>query len=411
MDQLLRLKDSVIDYLSPKRRRTVGPGTPSQGTEQHSYEPASEPQGKKARNALHDRIHAKLPSPSDTRFGPGSRKRPRKDESNFAASNSHHTDSEISPDESASQITAVEESEVELVSDHLVVEDELGEEIVEDLEEEAQVSPEDKVAEYLARQAELALRKEAIAEVKAKGNWHSDEVFLFERLSMRSFEELFPAEWKVDFPTLPGLLFTPSRENTFINYNCGSSASGFKALQRIFNLGWRVKDKADLRIPTERFISTEIQRYIKWSEVDGGYRRKRFIPVLTVVAARPREAIDSISKKITDQMDFLAEKHRLNLTLSHSRINEVGETEVYLRHPPLLYGIIVAQTKAIFVTLDSSDLNAKLRHIAHVDFKEEGHAVWNGLAVALVSIVARNYMMSIKDELEDDEEIDDDPDA
>lgn len=110
-------------------------------------------------------------------------------------------------------------------------------------------------------------------------------------------------------------------------------------------------------------------------------------------------------------MDFLAEKHRANLTLPDSRINEAGETEVYIRHPPLLYGIIVAQTKAIFVTLDSSNSNAKLRHIAHVDFKEEGHAVWNGLAVALVAVVARNYMMSIKDELEDDEEVDDDPDA
>lgn len=169
-------------------------------------------------------------------------------------------------------------------------------------------------------------------------------------------------------------------------------------------MGLRVKEKADLGLPTEKFIGREIQKYIDWSEKDGGYNKHRFIPVLTIVTARPREAIESISKKITDQMDFLAEKHRANLVLPEQRTNEVGEVEIYSRQPPLLYGIIVAQTKTIFVTLDSSDPHAKLRHIAHVDLREEGHAVWNGLAIAIVAVIARNYMMSIKDELEKDDE-------
>jgi hypothetical protein len=173
-----------------------------------------------------------------------------------------------------------------------------------------------------------------------------------------------------------------------------------------------VKDKADLDLPTEKFMAREIRRYIKWSEKDGGYNKRRFIPVLTVVAARPREGIDSISKKITDQMDFLAEKHRETLALAAPRTNEVGEVEEYSRKPPLLYGIIVAQTKVIFVTLDSSDPQAKLRHIAHVDLRDQGHSVWNGLAIAIVAVVARNYLMSIKDELEEeDEDTSSDPDA
>ena len=125
-------------------------------------------------------------------------------------------------EESELEETELEESELP--------EDELGEEIQEDLMyedlEEEEVSPEDKVAEYLARQAELALRKEAIAEVKAKGDWHPDEVFLFERLSMRSFEEVFPADWKREFPTLSADLFTADEKNAFINFNCGSTQLG-----------------------------------------------------------------------------------------------------------------------------------------------------------------------------------------
>jgi hypothetical protein len=125
-------------------------------------------------------------------------------------------------------MTPVEDNERESITDPTTEETEENDSLDQALEEdlEVQISPEDKVAEYLARQAELALRKEAIAEVKAKGDWHPGEIFLFERLSMRSFEELFPAEWKVDFPTLSGDLFTTIRDNTFINYNCGSSASG-----------------------------------------------------------------------------------------------------------------------------------------------------------------------------------------
>jgi hypothetical protein len=173
----------------------------------------------------------------------------------MAGTDSHRSSSEISPDESASQITPVDGSEGESVTDSPteeeaiddleeneldgdeVEEDELEEEIEEDpMEEdleEDEVSPEDKVAEYLARQAELALRKEAIAEVKAKGDWHPDEVFLFERLSMRSFEEIFPATWKMEFPTLSGELFTTVPKNTFVNFNCASSALG--EFEQVYN--------------------------------------------------------------------------------------------------------------------------------------------------------------------------------
>jgi hypothetical protein len=186
---------------------------------------------------------------------------------------------------------------------------------------------------------------------------------------------------------------------------------GVKALQSLLSLGGRVKDKVDAGRPCERLMAKEIENYIKWSEVDGGFSKLRFIPVLTVVAARHKQTIASISKSITDQMEFLAEKHRENLTLTEPRTNELGEVEMYSRHPPLLYGIIVAQTMTILVTLDASDPEASIRHLAHFDFKDKDADVWNGVAVAIMVIVARNYLMSITDELEIDDESSSDPDA
>lgn len=179
----------------------------------------------------------------------------------------------------------------------------------------------------------------------------------------------------------------------------------------MFKVGTRVETKVEIGAPTEQFIAYEIKKYIQWAEKDGGYNKLRFIPVLTLVSARPREAIDSISKKITAQMEFLAKKHRDHLILPAPRTNELGDVELYSKHPPLLYGIIVAQSLAIFVTLDSADPEAKLRHVAHVDFKENGHSIWSGLGVAIVIVLARNYIMAMKDELEeDDAESETDPD-
>lgn len=185
-----------------------------------------------------------------------------------------------------------------------------------------------------------------------------------------------------------------------------------RALKSLLSLGGRVKDKIEAERHCEGLIVKEVQNYIKWSEMDGGFDKLRFIPILTVVGARPNQPVSSITKSLTDQMEFLAKQHRGHLTLPQPRTNELGGVELYSRRPPMLYGILVARTFTLFVTLDSANPEAKLRSIAHFDFKEKDVDVWNGFALAIIVIVARNYMMSIKDELEvDDDDSSSDPDA
>lgn len=217
MDQLFKLKNTFIEYLSPKRRRTVGPATPRQAADaaEQSYVPASEPRDPKSKAILGSKINQKYLSPSDTRFAEGSKKRPHEED--------EYTDHdfEVSPDESISQVTPQESSDSSVASPTSEVEgSETG------TPEDEEVDAEQKVQEYLDRQAELALRKGAIDEVKAQGTWHKDEVYLFERLSMRSFEELLPSSWQVDFPTLPKVLFSSDPAKAFISFNSGSSSRG-----------------------------------------------------------------------------------------------------------------------------------------------------------------------------------------
>jgi hypothetical protein len=111
-------------------------------------------------------------------------------------------------------------------------------------------------------------------------------------------------------------------------------------------------------------------------------------------------------------MMFLAQKHREHLRiLPEGQLHEIGEVAKYRRQPPLLYGIIIAQSMVIFVTLDSANPEAKVRHLTHFDFKEKDMDVWNGFAIAFMVIAARNYIMSIKDDLEIDDTPDTDEDA
>jgi len=308
MDFVYKLKESVVQYLSPpqKRRRTTGPGSPSTDTQEHTLiVPTSEPRDRKAQVAVLKRVTKIRLPPRGTR---NLRKRtrgeyeedaetiipddsisqvtPQGDDSEVEGSADSNVNVEMESDmegdedgeeneeegsefaadsvdpdvemisegegsEGEAESDAVTDQDLELESgdDELEVKEgseeevrnikEEGsensatdsdvepteEEIEEDLVDEQAVA-EAKVQEYLARQAELALRKEEVERVKAAGDWHPDEIYLFERLSMRSFEQIIPAEWKVDLPSLPETLFTTDPEKMFVKSNYRTSYSG-----------------------------------------------------------------------------------------------------------------------------------------------------------------------------------------
>ena len=246
MNQITRLKDSVFGFFTPKpidalpaakRRRTIGLGTPSKDlTAEHVYEPISEPRGEKAQAALHSRLSKKYFS-SSIRGNP--LKRSREDDGNdnerlddvqegLRVNSTDHTENgdDLSPGDSSSQVTPnYDEDEEEDREDRDEEEyDEENEDNDDPIDEEA--TAREKVEEYLARQAELALKRDVIAEVKQQGTWHPDEVFLFERLSLRSFEALIPQEWQIDFGTLPEDLFHQDKDKVLINHNCLTAFRG-----------------------------------------------------------------------------------------------------------------------------------------------------------------------------------------
>lgn len=177
------------------------------------------------------------------------------------------------------------------------------------------------------------------------------------------------------------------------------------ALSSLVTLGGRVRALLEFHKPQEQLIKRELENYIKWSERDGGYVSKRFIPLLCLVAGRPGQELPALSQAITDQLEFLAVNHRQALALpSPGRVDELGEPKMFSRPPPVVYGVIIAHCVTVFVTLDSGKLNAKPKTIAHFDFSNKDMDVWNGFALAILVCMVRNQLMAMRDEMETDHE-------
>lgn len=173
-----------------------------------------------------------------------------------------------------------------------------------------------------------------------------------------------------------------------------------------------MRDLLEVRKPPEKLIKKELQNYINWSERDGGYAKHRFIPLLALVAGHPGQKLPDISKAITDQLQFLAQQHRQALAFWKPRqLTDPDEIQLYSRSPPVLYGMIIAQSIVVFVTLDSATTEANVQTIAHFDFSKKDMDVWNGFAVAILVCMVRNHLMARIGEMQPEsakEEIDPD---
>jgi hypothetical protein len=179
----------------------------------------------------------------------------------------------------------------------------------------------------------------------------------------------------------------------------------------LITLGGRVRALLECRKPQEQLIKKEIEKYIKWSERDGGYDSKRFIPLLCMVAGQPNQDLPTISKAITDQMEFLALRHRQTVVPSLLYQINPGDAQTFPMEPPVVYGIIIAHCVTVFLTLDSGNPDAKPKTVAHFDFSDKNMDVWNGFAIAILVCMVRNQLMANKWMMEtDDEETDSDPD-
>jgi hypothetical protein len=415
MEQLFKLRDSVMEYLSPaKRRHSLLLATPSHDPAQmqRPIQPTTEPRNRKGKAIIAGRVSKKYLSPSDTKRSVRKLRSGTDSDVEYVdgledgqSSVTRVSRKVITPEDSSSQVRAPSDDGSGISVPTQEEEDhDSPDDLDLDSEEESELDAEAKVHQFLDRQTELARRQEALERIK-EGDWHKDEITLFQKLSLRGLEPLLPAHWSFDFRTCPSTIFSDKKEETFINSQSGNEFRATNALSSLVTLGGRVRALLECHKPQEQLIKKELENYIKWSERDGGYTNKRFIPLLCLVTGNPTQELPVLVKHITDQLEFLAMKHRQALALPPpGRLNGLGEVEIFSRPPPVVYGVIIAHCVTVFVTLDSGKIDAKPKTIAHFDFSNKDMDVWNGFALAILVCMVRNQLMAIIDEMESDHE-------
>lgn len=78
--------------------------------------------------------------------------------------------------------------------------------------------------------------------------------------------------------------------------------------------------------------------------------------------------------------------------------DEIGEE--FSHDLPTLYGIVIKHTVVAMVTYDVCVPGQEVRSIAMFDFGKPDQDVWNGLAVAILVVICRNYLMDLAAEEE-----------
>ncbi|KAI4204245.1 MAG: hypothetical protein LQ346_001661 [Caloplaca aetnensis] len=230
---------------------------------------------------------------------------------------------------------------------------------------------------------------------EAMKSWSKDEISLFHKLNMRGFEPLVPGDWSSEFVTLPGLLFSDNDPEVLIKAREGNEYNACRALQSLFNLGARVRDRIACKLPPSEAIRRDLLSYYKWSIMDAGLYHVDHIPVVAIATAAPRESVASVVGRVTDSLHDLGKQYRVHF---FDHIDPVSKKTVFKRQLPTLYGIVITQMIVTFVTYDSRSPARQVQTMGIYDFSKLEQDVWHALSVAIVMCKARDYLIQLKEE-------------
>jgi hypothetical protein len=247
-----------------------------------------------------------------------------------------------------------------------------------------------------------------------------------------------------------------------------------KALDALLQLGVRARDRVIVGKSPEHVLARGIHDYLNWAYYDGELAKRKFIPIIEITEARRGEDIgDAIARVMatlrgyaeeyrkkrgagkgeakpadsegkdsgssppspaagasnpkgkakgkekgrpTEPSDRTVENHSSSLReiLTNTFAHDDAATPA---HPPTspdllptLFGVVVAHTVVAIVTCDASNTNRSGRNIALLDFSDADQDVWNAFAVAILIIMARNWLRGTGAKMRSPAQLDD-PDA
>ncbi|KAL9609408.1 MAG: hypothetical protein Q9167_005832 [Letrouitia subvulpina] len=249
-------------------------------------------------------------------------------------------------------------------------------------------------------------------DLKIMKTWSEAEVWLFHKINRRGFEPLLPEIWAHEFRTLPKNIFSDDDLEVFIKTHKGNEYNGklppnllsmclstntfglssaSVALQSLFDLPGRVRDRVARELSPEEPLRRELLAYYKWTIKDAELARTPHIPVVAIGTAAEHESVASIVGRVTDQLHELGRQYN---QLFYSHTDEDG-VQQFKHELPTLYGIVITYTVVSFVTYDARFPEKQVQSMGTYDFSQTGGTVWHALAVSIYLIKARNYLVEL----------------
>ena len=178
-------------------------------------------------------------------------------------------------------------------------------------------------------------------------------------------------------------------------YRVASHVLACRALQNLFDLSGRARDRRALKLRPEEVLRRGLLAYYKWAMMDAGLLRVDHIPVLCIGTMAPHESVDSIVGRVTDQLYDLGRQYRRKFFEGK---DPVTGKPVFTRELPTIYGVIITKTIVTFLTYDARYVKKMVQTMGVYDFSKQDQDVWHAFAAAIIMIKARNYLLTLKEE-------------
>ena len=130
---------------------------------------------------------------------------------------------------------------------------------------------------------------------------------------------------------------------------------------------------------------------------DASLHKTKHIPAIAIATAVPKESVASVVGRITDQLHHMGKQYRM-LWLDRTRCSETDDDQYYVHDLPTLYGVVIKYSVVSFVTYDVAMPGQAVRCVGTYNFQKRGQDVWHALAVGILFIRARNYLMELREE-------------
>lgn len=249
--------------------------------------------------------------------------------------------------------------------------------------------------------AEASARGVSTEQLREQG-WDDDHITLVQKLAMRGFEPLLPQYWNIDFRFLPDGLFSQD-DNAFISCLHLRHNRGVKALERLLELGGRVRDQLQSHTSKtpEQQVRIMLKEYLKWSDADAGLDKKTAIPILAIETKPANTEASILQANAKRKLTKLANRYREAFKVSQSIENSPrSHASTTLSYPiPTLYAIIASHTLIALVAYrPDEEPEPQIKSVAFFDMKDRDYDVWNALAVAIIVCHVRNVQLRVAED-------------